>query len=151
MRGGGVPVICLSWSDFDRAADSLSRRLIGGKFDAIYGVPRGGLPLAVALSNILDLPLITGEETSVRLQGKVLLVDDIADHGVTIARLRKRFGPLPAAVWVRRDRAKALENVEAVVLVNDDEWILFPWERPEHADKDETRFRNARGGPAADQ
>ncbi len=137
-------MIALRWDDFDRAVDALARRFVGRKLDAIYGMPRGGLPLAVALSNILDVPLITGEETSIKLRGNVLLVDDIADHGVTIARLRKRFGPLPAAVWVRRDRCKHLENVEAIMMVSDDEWILFPWERVEHANKDEARFRKSR-------
>lgn len=145
MQRRGGAMMRLSWQQFDSACDVLSRRLSGGTLANIYGVPRGGLPLAVALSNALHLPLILSDEASVRLSPASLIVDDIADHGVTIERLRKRFGPLRAAVWVQRDRAAHLENIESVIRVVDDEWILFPWGRVEHAGDDEARFRALRG------
>lgn len=138
----------LSWQQFDSAVAVIGNKIIGRGYAALYGVPRGGLTLACALSNRLNIPMLVADEINARLNAKVLIVDDIADHGVTIERLRKKFGPLDAAVWVRRDRAAHLKSLDFAMMVSDDEWILFPWETPEHAADDESRFRAERR-PAA--
>ncbi len=137
-------MLSLSWAQFNSAVDVLTRRLVGREIASIYGVPRGGLPMAVALSHSLKVPLITGPMLSVELGPKTLIVDDIADHGVTLGRLRNRFGLLPAAVWVRRDRCARVDNLDAVMMVGDLEWILFPWEKAEHADADKREYEARR-------
>lgn len=144
MQRGGRAMMRLDWRQFDSAVTVISNRIVGKGYAALYGVPRGGLVLACALSNRLKIPMMVADEMNVRLNSKVLVVDDIADHGVTIERLRKKFGPLDAAVWVRRDRAAHLTALEYTMMVSDDEWILFPWETPDNAADDEARFRDAR-------
>ena len=48
----------LSWADFDRALDSAVARLASSSLSGVYGVPRGGLVLAVCLSHRLGIPLL---------------------------------------------------------------------------------------------
>ena len=48
----------LSWTQFDQAVAVLAERFATGSFAGIYGVPRGGLCLAVALSHSLQKPLL---------------------------------------------------------------------------------------------
>ena len=51
------------------------------KYSGIYGVPKGGWPLAIALSNAMNIPL------SAKVHSGCLIVDDIIDSGAT----RNRF------------------------------------------------------------
>lgn len=50
----------------------------GVKYDGIYAIPRGGIPLAVALSQRLNLPLLA------TLIPGALVVDDLVDTGRTL-------------------------------------------------------------------
>ena len=61
----------LSWADFDRALDSAVARLASCSLSGVYGVPRGGLVLAVCLSHRLGIPLLE------QPQAGCLVVDDI--------------------------------------------------------------------------
>jgi len=53
-----MAIIKFSWEEFDAAADMIADEIkskgLLKKFTHIYGIPRGGLPLAVALSHRLD-------------------------------------------------------------------------------------------------
>ena len=51
----------LSWADFDRALDSAVARLASSSLSGVYGVPRGGLVLAVCLSHRLGIPLLQAD------------------------------------------------------------------------------------------
>ena len=48
----------LSWADFDACVQVLTQRYGGRSFDGVFGIPRGGLCLAVGLSHSLKLPLL---------------------------------------------------------------------------------------------
>ena len=71
-----------TWHDFDDAMRMLSLTIqsSGKIFNDIYGVPRGGLVVAVALSHLLDLPMITDVGL---VSSSTLVVDDISDSGTT--------------------------------------------------------------------
>ncbi len=49
----------------------------GISYKGIYGIPRGGIPAAIAISKELDLPLVYAPSDG------ILVVDDICDSGVT--------------------------------------------------------------------
>ena len=51
--------IYIDWENFGIMMDELYEiiKISNIKFDGIYGIPRGGLPIAVALSHKLNLPL----------------------------------------------------------------------------------------------
>ncbi|MCK9544831.1 MAG: hypothetical protein M0R03_22690, partial [Novosphingobium sp.] len=69
--------IFFSVADFDDACYRLASdiKLRGIKYQAIYGVPRGGVAIAIRLSSLLDLPIV--DEYSTTSKEKILVVDDI--------------------------------------------------------------------------
>jgi xanthine phosphoribosyltransferase len=131
-------MISLNWRGFDLAVEYLAARIAKkGNVTAIYAVPRGGLVLGVALSNLMRLPMVNEPEPG------AVVVDDIIDTGETIRDIRARYGARLVAAWIVRSRAD-VEDCIASSLVDHDEWFLFPWEREDYADEDERRFNASR-------
>ena len=48
----------LSWKEFDECTYSIYKKCKNKNLKGVYGFPRGGLCLAVALSHSLGLPLL---------------------------------------------------------------------------------------------
>ena len=48
-----------TWKEFDESVEQITKRCKILNFSGIYGVPRGGLCLAVALSHRLNVNLIS--------------------------------------------------------------------------------------------
>ena len=67
-----------TWSEFDKSVEYIANNCKNLKLSGIYGVPRGGLCLAVALSHKLKIKLIS-EPTK-----NSLIVDDIYETGITL-------------------------------------------------------------------
>ena len=59
--------IYISWEEFEKMSRDLAKEIQQSpdKFEGIYGIPRGGMPLAVYLSHYLGLPLIESVENTV--------------------------------------------------------------------------------------
>lgn len=116
----------VAWDEYHRLIERLALQVYesGYKFDAVLCLARGGLRIGDVFSRVYDRPLAILATSSYReaagttqgrldiaefitmtggqLQGKVLLVDDLVDSGVTLQRvtehLRRRF---PAVTEVR--------------------------------------------------
>jgi uncharacterized protein len=157
----------VGWSEYGNLAEALAEKVRGSrrKFDLVVGVARGGIPVAMVVSDRLGVPVdfinvksYTGiaKRSSPRilstLTGKVagkdiLLVDDLVDEGDTLAFLCKRLssqrpGSLTTAVlfkkpWSKTEPDYFLENVS--------DWIVFPFEIGE---VDRQRSRSARRSSA---
>lgn len=106
-----------TWVDFDDAIKDMVAALKGIGIRNIYGIPRGGLVVAVALSHQLNLPL----SDSVGLN--TLVVDDISDTGKTLAPYKEH---LTATIHYRRGSEV---QPDIWVRLKTDKWILYPWER----------------------
>jgi hypoxanthine phosphoribosyltransferase len=132
----------LTWDDFNEAVEVLSKQVRGFDIQGVYGVPRGGMPLAVALSHALDLPLLT------QIGWRALIVDDIADSGQTIRLLQGLWPKSSFAVWVKRPKCNL--DVVHVIMEPSEAWIVFPWEKVEHADKDAAAYAASRGDDGRD-
>jgi len=88
------------------------------KFSSLFGVPRGGLVVAVYLSHLLDIPV-----TIHSIDDETLIVDDISDTGKTLSGFKhenyiatlhyKKGSIVEPAFWVRKKK---------------DKWIVYPWE-----------------------
>jgi hypoxanthine phosphoribosyltransferase len=137
LGGGGSIVnepLILTWDDLDCDIRRMAKlaKPIGAK--AIYGVPRGGLVVAVALSHLLDLPVV------LYITKTVLIVDDVAETGRTLDRVHKRGSDLPPVVWCNKSDRDWIH----VRRVEPDRWIIFPWESLEQAEADANAYYASR-------
>ncbi len=85
----------------------------------VYGVPRGGLAIALWMSHLLEKPLLMKRN---QIGPHTLVCDDIADKGLTLGEIRPRisltifYNPRSTytpTFWLHEKRY---------------EWIQFPWE-----------------------
>ena len=67
-----------TWSEFDKSVEHIANKCKFLEFSGIYGVPRGGLCLAVALSHKLKINLISEPIKN------SLIVDDVYETGITL-------------------------------------------------------------------
>jgi hypoxanthine phosphoribosyltransferase len=123
------------WQHFDHAVVSLSDQLNGPNISGVFGVPRGGLCLAVALSHALDLPLLDNPTPD------ALIVDDVYETGRTLEALRLQCPDATFAVWVSKCPPQWWLAAE---VVDSPEWLLFPWENADQAKADEQAYRCSR-------
>ncbi len=116
----------VSWDEYHRLVELLAIAVhdSGWKFDRILCLARGGLRVGDQLSRIYNLPLAVLATSSYReaagmlqgeldiaqyvtmargeLSGNVLLVDDLVDSGVTLARVQQHLNArYPAVTAVR--------------------------------------------------
>lgn len=125
----------LSWQQFDQAVHSLASHFDGIVCSGVFGVPRGGLCLAVALSHALEQPLLPQPGAD------ALIVDDVYETGRTLEALREQFPDAFFAVWISKCQARWWTTVEVSAA---EEWLVFPWENSEKAFADEAAYRASR-------
>ena len=121
----------LRWAEFDAAVARIAALAPPG-LSGIYGEARGGLPLAVALSHALEIPLVkhAGHD--------VMWVDDIVDSGYTMQNKQDIFGHF--AAWVVRKPDPKV--IHAIVLER--AWVVFPWEQIDAAAKEYANYEISR-------
>jgi len=115
-----------SWNEFERDIKFAAAKLAPyrGQIKNVYGIPRGGLVVAVALSHHLNVPLVLTEDL---ITENTLITDDISDTGQTFIDLmlmdrnitfslhynpKSKFMP---TVWINKKKA----------------WTVYPWETKE--------------------
>ena len=124
-----------SWREFDQSVDYIANQCKEMKLTGIYGVPRGGLCLAVALSHKLNLKLI---EKPIK---NSLIVDDVYETGITLSNF-KNIESVNFFVLVSKKKPIWWN---AVNLSLQEEWIVFPWENIENEDNEEKEYKHKRG------
>ncbi|MEM1655956.1 MAG: phosphoribosyltransferase [Nitrososphaerota archaeon] len=154
---GGVKYLHLSWKDIEDLAEKLADSISAGyKPDVVVGILRGGATVAHLLSDFLDIRTIypigcnsyvdVAKRFSVKvysplalsdLSGKrVLLVDDVADEGLTLkAVVEQEIAPKnPLEVKVATLHMKPWCKFKPDYYVQmTDAWIIYPWEKREVA------------------
>ena len=145
----------ISWSDYGNLAAALAEKIRASSkhYDLVVGIARGGIPVAMAVADHLNVKIDFvnvksytdfGNRTSPRIlstltediEGKdILLVDDLVDQGETLTSMKKYLGDmkprtLDSAVmfkkpWSKTDPDYYLESVT--------EWVVFPFELGEAA------------------
>jgi len=112
--------IYLNYEDYGIAIENLINKIKKSryKFEDIYGIPRGGLPIAVELSHKLNLPLVFYPTKN------TLVVDDISDEGNTLKDIKnKKIATLYTTPWT-----KTKPDFYVLEKVKKSSWIVFPWE-----------------------
>ncbi len=140
----------ISWSEYGNLAEALAEkvRANGKQYDLVVGIARGGIPVAMVVSDHLNVKIDfvnvksyndIGKRTAPRIlstltegvEGKdVLLVDDLVDQGDTMSFMKRYLldqkpRSLETAVmfkkpWSRTEPDYFLESVS--------EWVVFPFE-----------------------
>ena len=123
------------WSEFDKSVLHIANECKFLEFSGIYGVPRGGLCLAVALSHKLKINLISEPKNN------SLIVDDIYETGITLNRFKDIKG---ATFFVLISKVKPTWW-NTVKISKDNEWIVFPWEDTMNFYSDRNEYIKKRG------
>ena len=152
----------ISWPEYGNLAEALAEKVRSSpkSFDLVIGIARGGIPVAMVVSDHLGVkidfinvksykgiakrssPKILSTLTE-GIRGKsILLVDDLVDHGVTMQIVEKHLANqhpklLRTAVLFKKPWSKFEPNFYLEVV---DKWIVFPFELAEV-----NRQRAARG------
>ena len=124
-----------SWSEFDKSVDHIVKECKSLNFSGIYGVPRGGLCLAVALSHKLKINLISEPIKN------SLIVDDIYETGITLNTFKETEG---AMFFVLFSKIKPTWWNTVNILEKKD-WIVFPWESTLNFQSDRNEYIKKRG------
>lgn len=125
-----------AWAQMYWDCKDLARKLkpIKFNFTNIYGVPRGGLIVAVILSHLLDLPVILDKK---QITKNTLLVDDISDSGETLKKILKLKKPKAILTLWANPVSKVFPDYY-MKLKSEDSWIVFPWETLSSSKYDKT-------------
>jgi hypoxanthine phosphoribosyltransferase len=124
-----------SWSQFDKSVEHISSKCKFLEFSGIYGVPRGGLCLAVALSHKLKLKLLSEPAKN------SLIVDDVFETGLTLNSFKDIEG---AMFFVLFSKISPLWW-NTVFISEQNEWIVFPWENTLNLQSDRKEYLKKRG------
>ena len=123
-----------TWSEFDNSVDYIASKCKLWKLSGIYGVPRGGICLAVALSHRLNVQII---EKPIK---NSLIVDDVFETGFTL----NNFKNIEGAYFFVLFSKKKPSWLNTVYYSQKKEWIVFPWENKKNAIKEKNEFKEKR-------
>lgn len=99
----------------------------GNNYDAIYGIPQGGIPFALKLSEMLGIPVL-GEIEPHDPSLRVLVVDDLIDSGTTLRD--PKYQLYDKAVLCIKPHSIMPDDVRQTMWAREvpSEWIHFWWE-----------------------
>ena len=124
-----------TWREFDKSVEQIAIKCKYLDISGIYGVPRGGLCLAVALSHKLKINLIQIPKKN------SLIVDDVYETGVTLNTLKGIEG---AKFFVLFSKISPTWW-NTVYKSEKSEWIVFPWEDKLNSQNDRLEYIKRRG------
>ena len=124
-----------TWDEFDKSVQHIANECKLFNFSGIYGVPRGGLCLAVALSHKLKINLISEPKVN------SLIVDDIYETGFTLNTFKNIEG---ATFFVLFSKVNPTWW-NTVNISKKKEWIVFPWESATNYRCDRDEYIHKRG------
>jgi hypoxanthine phosphoribosyltransferase len=139
--------IRMTWGTFDLLSDQIIENYKEFGIKKIVGLTRGGLPLAVKLSNELDVPMEAltwqtrdGERTQdirkiqllnrTHRRHEILFVDDICDTGETINQIENFFpGAMFTTLIDKIPKQGLVHYTPSTKFECENKWVTFPWEK----------------------
>ena len=120
--------VYVSWNQVEDFVRDIEYKQKNGEynFTGVYGLPRGGLVLAVMISHKLNIPMLMSPCPG------CIIVDDICDTGESLLHyVKNSSGDKVQDYTIATMYYK--ENILGIVpdiysYVKDNEWIVFPWE-----------------------
>jgi len=131
----------LTYNDYSNLMDDALVHLfkLNKHFDAVYGLPRGGLPIAVHISHHLNIPMVMNliQFSQEHPTGKLLVVDDIIDTGKTFDRLLEIAEIQKIDFYSLSLYYKPRSTYTPNKFIKETQsWIIFPWEPYEEKPSD---------------
>lgn len=117
--------VYVTWDEVEDYIDHVVEYINMNKLtiSGVYGIPRGGLILAVLLSHKLNKPLLLAPTPN------CLIIDDIADSGRTLVHFTHndtQFNKYFITTMYYCDRS--IVKPDFYGYNKYEEWIIFPWE-----------------------
>lgn len=123
------PYYYVKWEEIEKFISSLEYNFIGlYGFNGVYGIPRGGLVLAVMISHYYGIPLLAAPCQ------RCLVVDDICDSGETLlhyANDTSNSGERKYKIATFAYKEGAIVKPDFYRMEKKNNWIIFPWEMGE--------------------
>jgi len=110
----------IDWETYGALIRLLGVELLkhGRTFSGVYGLPRGGSIIAVALSHFLGIPFVTSKEN---IEPETLIVDDLVDTGAQLSAYPNNFkATLICKPWGIPKPDLYIYATEA--------WVVYPYE-----------------------
>jgi hypoxanthine phosphoribosyltransferase len=139
--------IYLSWDDLEFALNDAMEEIKNNGFirheelSGVYGIPRGGLVLAVCLSHRLKVPLLFEPQPYCAIVDDVLETGRAMQSAINLAATICEGQGKPRhayATWVWISKNPMLRSGYARYLR--DKWVVFPWEDWLQADADAEQY-----------
>lgn len=116
----------ITWNDVDKFVETISTKY-KNKINGVYGLPRGGLTLAVMISYVMGIPMLASP-----CKG-CLIVDDICDSGESLLHyVNNSSNPDEAHQYeivtmvYKKNKLNVVPDYYEIEKLDD--WIVFPWE-----------------------
>ena len=124
-----------TWDEFDKSVEHIANKCKFFNCSGIYGIPRGGLCLAVALSHKLKINLLSEPIRN------SLIVDDVYETGFTLKPLKHVEGAMFFVLFSKITPTWW----NSVHISEKNEWIVFPWENALNLQNDRKDYIKKRG------
>ena len=157
MKKTNYPIEVVDWDQVKSLAKKIADKLKkdGKKIDLIVPIIRGGMPVAMILSSMINVeemscihirrsvddspntefkaPVNKGITNSDKLNGaNILIVDDTLDSKITLdytINILKKYNPKSITVAILYNFNKAtFDQIYSGEEVKEYKWVVFPWE-----------------------
>lgn len=155
------PLVKVDWTEVKRLTMKIANKLIADnkKIDLIVPIIRGGMPIAMLLSSMLDVeemscihirrsvddnpntefkqPINKGITNIEKIKGSnILIVDDTLDSKITLdyaINLLNEYQPKSITVAILYNFNKnTFNSIYSGEEVQEYKWVVFPWEKSEN-------------------
>ena len=116
--------VYISFDEIESMVEKIANKVKSLDLENVYGQPRGGLVPAVMLSHKLGIPLILDIN---KVSDNTLFVEEIIDTGKTLLGLKEKIGNCTVVCLTKRYTSK-FEPYYYVKFIDNDDWLVFPWE-----------------------
>jgi xanthine phosphoribosyltransferase len=117
--------LILTWENVEEYVGQVVRLYENENPCGVYGIPRGGIILAVMISHRLGIPLLNAPAPG------CIVVDDICDTGESLIHYAKNSSAISKPKYIITTmmyRRNGVVEPGSYWGIKRDEWVIFPWE-----------------------
>lgn len=121
----------VTWKQVNRFVNNVAHEYKDSNLPGVFGIPRGGLVLAVMLSHKLNIPMLMSPVPG------CMIVDDICDSGESLLHyVKNSSGAIDneyhiVTMFYKENQLNIIP--EYWYMEKDEAWIIFCWECDEDA------------------